>query len=96
MFRLLPVGRRGWLRAVLFPFQAYGVIAFVVLQYFASNWPRHTRWGMTDLKLHAISGYAICFVVLLLVGLAQLFTGHRCSGCLNLGLAAFTALLCIP
>jgi hypothetical protein len=96
MFRVIPQDRRGWFRVALFLFQAFPIVAFFVVGYFDSLWPHRTRWSMDDLKLFVIAGDFVCLIVLLCVGVAQLFTGHRRHACLNLGFAALTVLLCLP
>ena|SRR5690348_11432692 len=96
MFRVIPQDRKGWVKVLLFLFQAFPIAAFIVSGYFNSIWAHHTRWTMDDLKLFIIAGDVVCLIVLATVGIAQLFTGHRRHACLNLGLAAGTVLLCLP
>ena len=96
MLRFFPENRQAWLSALLFLFQAFPIIAFLTAAYFAGVWPHRTRWSMDDLKLFIIAGDFVCLVVLLGVGITQLFIGRRCSACLNLGLAALTVLACLP
>jgi hypothetical protein len=96
MLRAFPQSRLAWQNAVLFPFQAFPFVAFIVGRYFASVWPPHTRWSMDDLKLVIIGGDSVCVTTLLCVALFQLFTGDRRAACLNSGLAALTVLWCLP
>jgi hypothetical protein len=96
MFRVIPRDGRGWLRVILFLFQAFPIVAFFVAGYFGSVWPHRTRWTMDDLKLFIIGGDFVCLIVLACVGVAQLITRHPRQACLNLGLAALTVLLCCP
>jgi hypothetical protein len=96
MFRVIPRDGRGWLRVVLFLFQAFPIVASFVVGYFGSVWPHRTGWTMDDLKLFIIAGDFVCLIVVATVGIAQLFTGRRRRACVNLGLAALTVLLCFP
>jgi hypothetical protein len=96
MWRVLPRSKRDWSRAALFLFQSFPLIAFLVVRYFQSIWPGHTRWTMDDLKLFVIFGDFVCVTVLVCVGFGQLVAGRRRSGCLNLGLAASGVCVCLP
>lgn len=96
MLRAFPQSRRAWQNALLFPFQAFPVLAFILGRYFGSVWPHHTPWSMDDLKLSIIAGDAVCVVTLLCVALFHLFAGDRRAACLNSGLAALGAILCLP
>jgi hypothetical protein len=95
MFRFIPREQGEWLRVLLFPFQAYVVVAFLVEQYFIRSLPSGGgyRGSLAEFKVWVIAGYAICFLVLLGVGIVQIFTNHRLRGFLNVGLAALGALL---
>jgi len=95
MLHLFPTDRAGWLRAALFPFQAFRVTAYFFFLYSGARWPGR-YWDKTDLKLLLIAGDVTCLVVLVLVGLVQLSTWHRRCACINSALAGFTALLCWP
>ena len=81
---------------LLFPFQAYVIIAFIIERYFASIWSGHTRWTMTDLKLFIAGGYAVCFFVFLVAGVRQLFLRQWSIACLHLGFAVLSVLFCFP
>ena len=95
MFRAFPKSRSEWLQVLLFPFQAYVVVAYLVEQYFVRSLPGNGgyRGSLTSFKLWVISGYSVCFIVLLCVGIIQLSTGRRARGFLNIGLAILGALL---
>jgi hypothetical protein len=96
MFHLFPKRRQDWLRVLVFPFQAYVIIAFFVERYFASIWPGHTRWTMTDLKLFMVSGNVVCFFVFLVAGVRQSFLRQWTVACLHFGFAVLSVLLCLP
>jgi hypothetical protein len=95
MFRPFPRGRQGWLRVLLFPFQAYVLIAIFVERYFMNSLPGNGgyRGSLAEFKLTVVAGYAVSFLVLLCVGVGHFLTGRVRSACLNLGLAALAALL---
>jgi len=93
MFRAFPKSRREWLQVLLFPFQAYVVVAYFVEQYFVRLLPGKYRGSLMSFKHWVISGYSVCFIVLLCVGIIQLSTGRRARGFLNIGLAILGALL---
>ena len=81
---------------LVFPFQAYVIIAFFVERYFASIWPGHTRWTMTDLKLFMAAGYVVCFLFFLVVGVRKLFLRQWTIACLHFGFAVLSVFLCLP
>ena len=95
MFRAFPKSRGEWWRALIFPFQAYFVVAYIVEQYFVTSLPAYGgyRGALSEFKCCVIFGYAICFVVLLSTGTIQLLRGHWLCGAVNLGLALFGMLL---
>jgi hypothetical protein len=95
MFHAFPKSRSEWLRVLLFPFQAYVVVAYFVEQCFVRSLPGNGgyRASLTSFKLWVISGYSVCFIVLLCVGIIQLSTGRRVRGVVNIGLAILGALL---
>jgi hypothetical protein len=97
-FRILPKAPEEWLRAFLFLFQAYVIVAFVVRWIFSSIWV-YGKTGMDyklalscfyDFQMRIFIGYAVCLVVLSYSGIADLIMGRWRSGCLNLFLAAFS------
>jgi len=95
MFRAFPKSRDEWWRVLLFPFQAYIVVAYIVEQYFITSLPGYGgyRGALTDFKAWVIFGYAICFVVLLCTGAIQFLRGHRLRGAVNVGLALLGVLI---
>ena len=89
MFRLFPKERQDWLRAFLFPFQAFVILAPASYCYLLHIWPH--RGGVEPLNHFGhqlLFGFAICFLVLLGVGVYQ----RGVSRYVNLCLAALTAL----
>jgi hypothetical protein len=91
-FALLPKTREEWLRAFLFLFQAYVVLAFVVRSFYYYKLP-HGKGALVafyNFEERIQIGYAICLVVLSYSGIADLIMGRWRSGRLNLCLAAFS------
>jgi hypothetical protein len=93
MFRVFPKGRREWLRAALFLFQAYIPVAYCVEQYFIRQTPWAYRGALDEFKGDVILGYAVCLLVLLGVGLGQIAVSRWRRGFLNFGLAALGAVI---
>jgi hypothetical protein len=95
MFHLFPRARQEWLRVLLFPFQAYVVVAYFVEQYFIHSLPGNGgyRGSLDEFAICVVAGYAVCFLVLLCVGISQMVAGHRLRGFLNVGLAVLGCLL---
>jgi hypothetical protein len=91
MFQLFPKRKREWLRVLLFPFQAFVVVGYFVHHYFFSSLPYGYRGELSNLNVDMLFGYAVCFLVLLVVGIAQIAKGHRMLGIFNMGLAALAA-----
>jgi hypothetical protein len=89
MFRLFPKEWEDWARALfLFPFQAYTILAPAGYCYVSSIWPH--RGGVTPLNNFGQElsvGFAICFFVLVPVGLRQRALENHFSAYVNLGLA---------
>jgi hypothetical protein len=94
MFHLFPNSRQEWLRVLVFPFQAYVVVAVFVEQYFWELLPGNGgyRGAMFGFNAMVLLGYIFCILMLLGLGFAFLLTGRRRSGWLNLALAALGAL----
>lgn len=93
MFHAFPKQRHDWLRLLLFPFQAFAVVAHLVSYYLVCNWPHRGDVGPLNHFYNQIDGaYALCFLVLLAAGCRQLAVGHRLSSVGNLLLAAWCAL----
>lgn len=88
MFQIFPKGKREWLRVLLFPFQAYVVVARIEEHYFIRSLAYPYRGMMSDFRMWVYGGFVVCFPVLLGVGIVQMFTGHRLGGFLNISLAA--------
>jgi hypothetical protein len=98
MFQLFPKTRKEWLRAIIFPFQAYMPVAFIVWQILEVIWPGGKyRFGELstyhDFKSAVLQGYAICFWVLLIIATFQLSARQRTAAFLNVGWALVGALL---
>jgi len=95
MFRAIPKSHAEWRPVLLFPFQAYVVVAYLVEQYFINSLPGYGgyRGALSEFKVWVIFGYAICFVILLCAGIVQLLRGHLLGGAMNLGLALLGILL---
>lgn len=95
MFQAFPNSRGEWWRILVFPFQAYILVAYIVEQYFVTSLPGYGgyRGALSEFKSWIILGYVICFVVLLSTGAIQLLRGHRLRGAVNVGLALFGVLL---
>jgi hypothetical protein len=100
-FRLVPKTREDWLRALVFPFRSYGVIAFVVCHIFWLIWSNGMGGFHSDLALacfydaedHVMVGYAVCVFALCVRGIADLFIGRWRSALLNISLAVFNGWL---
>jgi hypothetical protein len=94
MFRAFPKSRSDWQQILLFPFQAYVVVAYVVEQYFITSLPGYGgyRGALSEFKSWVIFGYAICFVVLLCTCTIQFLHAHVKRGALNVGLAVLAVL----
>lgn len=86
MFQVLPKDKRRWLQVLIFPFQAYVVVAFAVEQYYYGRGSYGSH--LADFGMLFYFGFVICFLVLLCVGIVQMFIGRRFRGFLNIGLAA--------
>ena len=86
MFQLFPKDKRGWLRVLVFPFQAYVVEAFVVEQYYYGRGSYGSH--LADFGVLFLFGFVVSFPVLLFVGIAQIFNGHPLRGYANIGLTA--------
>ena len=86
-FRLLPRNKGEWWQVALFPFQAYVIVAHVVERYFVGSVAYPYRGMMDDFTAWVLAGFVVCFPVLLIVGIEQMFTGHRLRGFLNICLA---------
>jgi hypothetical protein len=85
MFQFFPKDKRGWLRVLIFPFQAYVVEAFVVEQHYYGRGSYGSH--LADFGALFLLGFVVSFPVLLFVGIAQMFNGHPLRGYVNLGLA---------
>ncbi len=84
MFHALPQDRRDWLRLPLFPFQAFTVLAHLVSYYLVFHWPHRGDVGPLNHFYDQIAwAYELCFLVLLIAGFLQMFTGHRVSSVVN-------------
>jgi hypothetical protein len=94
VFYCFPKKRIEWLRVLLFPFQAYVVVAFFVERFFWSSLPAGGgyRGSLSGFVAGVILGYVACAVVLFGVGSIQILTGHRRNGCQNLCLAGLGVL----
>jgi hypothetical protein len=95
MFRAFPRGRSEWLQLLVFPFQAYVVVAIFVEKYFMRSLDPHSRGSLAEFKFWVMLGYAACFLALLTVGIAQLCAGRRRLGIVNLCLAALSVLVAL-
>lgn len=95
MFQFFPRGRQEWLRVLLFPFQAYVVIAYLVEQYFIRSLPANGgyRGSLSEFKAKLLLGYTVCVLVLLSVGIVQMLAGRWLRGVLNAVLAALGVLI---
>jgi hypothetical protein len=92
MFHVFPKDRDDWLRLLLFPFQAFAVIAHLVSYYLVSHWPHGNVSPLNHFYSQIAGGYALSFLVLLVVGFRQMAAGHRVSSVVNVLLAAWCAL----
>jgi hypothetical protein len=103
MLQFIPKEWQDWLRVFAFPFQAYPVVATLFYSIFAVVWrPFRPRFGMDsfdDFAVRLVFGFAVCFVVLLCIGLVGLVMKRRQSAYLNFGMAVFSAAMacfCMP
>jgi len=71
MFRLFPREWQDWLRIFVFPFQAYVFLAPASYCYVLHIWPRGNVGPLNHFGHQLLFGYAICFFVLLGVGIYQ-------------------------
>jgi hypothetical protein len=90
MFRLFPHSKQEWLRAFLFAFQAYVVIAFILISYMSVNWPRHYSLSYCFVWMEQF--YGLSCVALFIAGNVQFFRGNRNSGIGNIILAMLAIL----
>lgn len=95
MFQVFPKGRGEWLRAALFLFQAYVIVAYCVEQYFIRSLAAAGgyRGALNDFRGDVILGYAVCHLVLSSVGVVQMCIGYSTRGLLNVGLAVLAVFL---
>ncbi len=93
-FHLLPRTKGEWRRVALFPFQMYVVIAFFMERHFWYSLPANGgyRGSLSEFVVEVLIGYIVCIFVLSCVCIAQLTTGHRRRGLLNIGLAVLGSL----
>jgi DMSO/TMAO reductase YedYZ heme-binding membrane subunit len=93
MFRLFPKDWQDWLRAFVFPFQTYVILAPASYCYVLSIWTRHGGVRPLDDFGHQLSiGFFLCLIVLAAAGFQQKTSGHRISAYVNLGLAVLSLL----
>lgn len=95
MFRAFPRGRSEWLQLLVFPFQAYVVVAIFVERYFMRSLESHSRGSLAEFKCWVMVGYSVCFFALLGVGTVQLCAGRRRLGLVNVCLAVLSALVAL-
>ena len=92
MFNAFPKHRDDWLKLLLFPFQAFAVTAHLMSYYLVFHWPHRGFIGPLNHFYDQIApGYALCFLVLLIVGIRQMVAGRRMSAIANILLAAWCA-----
>jgi hypothetical protein len=89
MFQLSPNDKQGWLRALILPFQAYVVAAFVVKKYYIGHYGGYIQ----DFGGGYLCGLFVCSLVLLCIGTVQMFTQRLFHGLLNISLGAFAGWL---
>src|ERR1700677_1280984 len=89
IFQIFPKRKNEWLRALLFPFQAYVIIAHFIEWHFWDSLPASGgyRGSLGGFMAGVSLGYFVCAVVLFGVGIRQVTLGHRYKGWLNIGLA---------
>lgn len=89
MFQIFPKDKPGWLRALILPFQAYVVAAFVVKKYYLGHYGGY----LEDFGGWYLFGFLVCFPVLLCVGIVQMCTRRRFRGLLNIGFGSLAGWL---
>ena len=83
------------MRVLVFPFQAYVVVALFVERYFMWSLEPHSRGRLAEFKFWVMCGYSIYFFALLGTGTVQLCAGRRRLGLVNLCLAALSAIVAL-
>src|ERR1022692_2608643 len=111
MFRFFPKGQQDWLRVLVFPFQAFVILAPIeywyfmrLYGYFANNvfGPRLYYFDCINAAKHLGAqiaiGYAICFFALVIFGFYQKAMKHPASafGCFFLAALSVIDLIIMP
>jgi hypothetical protein len=91
-FRLFPKSREEWMRAFLFLFQSYPVLAFVVRNFYYFNLPggKGALWAFDNFEWRVDMGIKACLVVLFYSAITDLIMGRWRRGCLSICFAVFS------
>jgi hypothetical protein len=71
IFQIFPKGRKEWLRATLFLFQAFVFAGHFEYRYFFYSLPRGYRGELDNLSCDMLLGYAVCFLCFCSLGLGK-------------------------
>jgi len=87
MVHIFPKSRQEWLSVLVFPFEAYAVLGHCATLYLLSIWSFRSVHLLNHFADQLLTGYIVCFFVLLPVGLYRIHFAFRVRGWINFGLA---------
>jgi hypothetical protein len=90
--QIIPLNKQGWLRALVFPFKAYVIIAPVLLL-ISVQFPHPRHSGATDAEAFCVVSLGPCCLVLLLAGMLFSIFGPKGHAASCFGFAFATVIL---